>query len=275
MLLIFDSGIGGLGVVEEIRRARPDLAMTYLADNGFYPYGEKPDEALTARILGVVGRGIEIVRPDAVVVACNTASTVVLGRLRAEFDMKFIGCVPPIKPAVAASRTGHIGLLATPATIRRPYLQDLIEKFAGSCEVHSLGTPILADLAELKFRGVPVDLNLLEAAVAPLFAGGAPIDAVALGCTHYTFLLPELTALRPEQKWFDPAGAVARQAIIIAGAQAGTTEAFGGAAFFTGVLQDEDVIRAGLRGFGFTDLGLVTPPGRTGPDSNYFDPLPF
>jgi glutamate racemase len=274
MLLIFDSGIGGLGVVEEIRRARPDMPMTYLADNGFYPYGEKPDAALISRIIDIVGRGIDIVKPDAVVIACNTASTVALGRLRAEFDMKFIGCVPPIKPAAAASRTGHIGLLATPATIRRPYLQDLIEKFAGGCEVHSLGTPILADLAELKFRGLPVDLNLLEAAVAPLFAGGAPIDAVALGCTHYTFLLPELTALRPEQKWFDPAGAVARQAIIVAG-DAGAGASFEGAAFFTGVLQDEDIIRAGLRDFGFTDLGLVTPPGRTGPDSNYFDPLPY
>ena len=94
-----------------------------------------------------MGAGIGLVRPAAVVVACNTASTIALGALRAAFDVPIVGCVPPVKPAAAASLTGHIGLLATPATIRRPYLQDLVERFAGGCEVHSVGTPVLAELA--------------------------------------------------------------------------------------------------------------------------------
>ena len=147
-LLVFDSGIGGLGVVAEIRRLQAQASITYLADNGFYPYGEKPDEILIARILKIIGQGIELTQPDAVVIACNTASTVALSHLRETYRLPFIGCVPPIKPAAAASRTRHIGLLATAATIRRPYLADLVQNFAGDCIVHSLGTPILADLAE-------------------------------------------------------------------------------------------------------------------------------
>ena len=118
--------------------------------------------------------------------------------------MPFIGCVPPIKPAAAASRSRQIGVLATAATVRRSYLKDLISAFAQDCAVHSLGTPSLAELAEQKFRGEKVDV---ASAIAPLFAqdGAAGIDAIALGCTHYTFLLPEFEALYPEIAWFDPA----------------------------------------------------------------------
>jgi glutamate racemase len=223
-LLVFDSGIGGLGVVAEIRRAAPGLAMDYLADNGFYPYGEKPNDVLIARILEVVGASVRVRRPDVVVVACNTASTIALGALRAAFEIPIVGCVPPVKPAAAASVSRQIGLLATAATIRRPYLQDLVERFGGGCVVHSLGTPVLADLAEAKFRGGVVDMAALAKAVAPMFEAGPDIDAVALGCTHYTFLREEFAALRPDLAWFDPAEAVARQAVRVAG-EAGATAA--------------------------------------------------
>ena len=248
--LVFDSGIGGLGVVAEIRRAAPQVGMDYLADDGFFPYGEKGDDVLVRRIVEVVGAGIGLVRPAAVVVACNTASTIALGALRAAFDVPIVGCVPPVKPAAAASLTGHIGLLATPATIRRPYLQDLVERFAGGCEVHSVGTPVLAELAERKFWGEGVDSSALEAAVAPLFAEGPEIDAVALGCTHYTFLLPELTALWPDKQWFDPAGAVARQAVRVAGG-AGPG---GGRFFVTGSGRHGARVGRRIEGYGFTAM---------------------
>jgi glutamate racemase len=139
--------------------------------------------------------------------------------LREAIALPFIGCVPPIKPAAAASRTRHIGLLATAATIRRPYLFDLVQKFAGDCTLHSHGTAILADLAEAKFRGHPLHPADLEAAIAPLLTqpDAELIDSIALGCTHYTFLLPELAALRPNIKWFDPAAAVARQTAAVTG----------------------------------------------------------
>ncbi len=240
-LLVFDSGIGGLGVVAEIRRLLPLARLTYLADDEFYPYGEKPDDALLARILAVVGRGIAAARPDAVVIACNTASTVALGHLREAFALPFIGCVPPVKPAAAASRTRHIGLLATAATIRRPYLTGLIEQFADGCTVHSHGTAVLADLAERKFRTGILDPHALAEAIAPLLAqpGAERIDAIALGCTHYTFLLPELMALRPGMGWFDPAGPVARQTVAVTRTLPSSPPgALAGAALFTGGMPD-------------------------------------
>lgn len=213
-ILIFDSGIGGLGVVAALNRLAPGLKLTYLMDNGFFPYGEKPDEVLLAHILRLIGTAIEQGQPEAVVIACNTASTIALSALRERFSVPFIGCVPPIKPAAAASKTRCIGLLATAATVRRPYLNELIERFAPDCTVLSLGTPTLADLAEQKFRGITVDV---ADAIAPLFArpGSEKIDAMALGCTHYTFLLSEFLALRPDLTWHDPALPVAQQTLRI------------------------------------------------------------
>jgi len=249
-LLVFDSGIGGLGVAEQIRRLQPYATLSYLMDNGFYPYGERPDAMLVARIRETIGAGIAAAKPDAVVIACNTASTIALADLRESFSIPFIGCVPPIKPAAAASTTRHIGLLATPATIRRPYLQDLIEKFAGDCVIHSLGTPRLADFAEQKFRGAAAGLPLLEAAIAPLFAQSAAIDAIALGCTHYTFLLPEFLRLHPHLAWFDPALAVARQVQKITAAlppESHATQTF----LTTAPLPDQDIMIPRLAAYGF------------------------
>lgn len=256
-LLVFDSGIGGLGVVAQLRQVQPGARITYLADNGFYPYGEKADEVLTERILGVVRAGIAQVRPDAVVIACNTASTIALGALRARFALPVIGCVPPVKPAAAASRSRSIGLLATAATTRRPYLQDLVEQFAGGCAVHSLGKPVLADMAERKFRGTAVDMSALEAAVGPLFETAPEIDAVAIGCTHYTFLLAELGALWPRIAWFDPAPAVARQTermtANLAAADDGESETF----LTTAPLEGHDIMAPLLAGYGFRSINRL------------------
>jgi glutamate racemase len=253
-LLVFDSGIGGLGVARHIRRLQPGARLTYLADNGFYPYGEKPDAALTQRIIGVIAAGMAAVKPDAVVIACNTASTIALAPLREAFAAPFIGCVPPVKPAAAASRTRQIGLLATAATTRRPYLQGLVGAFAGGCAVHTLGTPVLADLAEQKFRGVAVDLARLQSVIAPLFQAAPQIDCVAIGCTHYTFLLPEFGSIRPDISWFDPALAVARQTLnITAGLPA--SPAGGGEIFLnTAPFPDHPVMARRLAGYGFGEI---------------------
>lgn len=254
MFLVFDSGIGGLGVVAELRKLAPQRPLTYLADNGFFPYGEKPDEILVPRIVKLLGDAIEIFRPQALVVACNTASTIALPALRAAFSLPIIGCVPPIKPAAAASVTKSIGVLATAATVRRPYLTDLIEKFAPDCTVLSLGTPTLAELAEQKFRGAAVDVG---PAIAPLFAqgGGDAIDAIALGCTHYTFLLPELALAHPGISWFDPALPVARQTLKVAGDLPPDVSAQEQTAYFTG----ETLPVALLTPYGFTRARTFPP----------------
>ncbi len=215
-LLVFDSGIGGLGVVAQLRAMAPEADITYLADNAVFPYGEKPDAFLVPHIVALLSRAVEIFRPQALVVACNTASTIALPALRAALALPIIGCVPPIKPAAAASATKTIGVLATAATVRRPYLNGLIAQFAPDCAVLALGTPALAELAEQKFCGAMVDVG---PAVAPLFTqpGGGLIDAIALGCTHYTFLRDELEALYPCIAWFDPAAPVARQTLRVTG----------------------------------------------------------
>ncbi len=233
-LLIFDSGIGGLGVVRQVRVLQPDAPLIYLADNAAFPYGGKPDEVLLPGIISLLGAAIAAWRPEAVVVACNTASTIALAALRDAFATPFIGCVPPVKPAAAASRSGHIGLLATEATIRRPYLHGLIADFAAGCTVHPLGTPILAALAERKFAGTAVDRGALAGAVAPLFSqpGAEMIDGIALGCTHYSFLLPELRALYPGLGFFDPALPVARQTLAVTGPLDLSPSRYAGMAFF-------------------------------------------
>ena len=244
--LVFDSGIGGLGVVAQLRDQAPERPLIYLADNGFFPYGEKPDAVLLPHIVHLLGRAIAQFRPQALVVACNTASTIALPALRAAFSLPIIGCVPPIKPAAAASLSKTIGVLATAATVRRPYLNDLIARFAPGCTVLSLGTPSLAELAERKFRGAAVDV---APAIAPLFAqpGGAAIDAIALGCTHYSFLRAEFSALRPGISWFDPALPVARQTLNVT-AQIPLDTALAQTAWFTGA----PLAPALLAPYGFT-----------------------
>lgn len=218
-LLVFDSGLGGLTVLREIRRQLPQAALLYLADNGAFPYGDWADGALAARLESLIGAALARFRPDIVVLACNTATTIALEALRRRFAVPFVGSVPPIKPAAAASRSRSIGLLATPATVRRPYVERLIAEFAADCRVHRLGPPDLARLAESKMQGRPVDLERLSALLAPLFNGvdGPPCDAVALGCTHYPLLIEELRQVAPRPlQWFDPAPAIARRTAALA-----------------------------------------------------------
>jgi glutamate racemase len=252
--LIFDSGIGGLGVVAQLRRLAPQRPLTYLADNGYFPYGEKPDEILVPRIVELLGKAIDLLQPQALVVACNTASTIALPQLRAAYSLPIIGCVPPIKPAAAASVNKTIGVLATAATVRRPYLNDLIAQFAPDCAVLSLGTPSLAELAEQKFRGAHVDV---APAIAPLFAqtGGDVIDAIALGCTHYSFLVPEFLSLYPGISWFDPALPVARQTLNVAGGLSQDMSAAEQTAYFTG----ETLSPALLGPYGFSRARTFPP----------------
>ena len=174
--------------------------------------------------------------------------------------------MPPVKPAAAASKSGHIGLLATEATVRRPYLHGLIADFAAGCTVHPLGTPVLATLAEQKFAGTPVDTDALAAAIAPLFGqpGAGLIDGIALGCTHYSFLLPELQALYPRLAFFDPALPVARQTLAVTGPLALSPSPEVGTAFFTGTVPSAPLMRQRLEEFGFARAAPFPPPAPAG-----------
>ncbi len=218
-LLVFDSGVGGVGIVQQLRQEMPQAGSTYLMDNAGFPYGARTDADGRARGLGVGAAGLARVRPDVVVIACNTASTLALAALRARHPVPFVGCVPPVKAAAALSRTRTIGVLGTPATVRGPYLRALAEQHAPDCRVLIQGAANLAALAEARFAGQPVAAQAVCAEVAPLLAhtGGAELDAVALGCTHYAWLLPELRDCLPARvAWLDPAGPVARQTSRVA-----------------------------------------------------------
>lgn len=264
-VLVLDSGVGGLSILRELRRQLPGVETIYVADSGGFPYGVLGEDALLGRLEGILAGLLPKAEPDAVVIACNTASTLALPRLRERFALPFVGCVPAIKPAAERSRTRTIGLLATPATVGRAYVGDLIARFAADCCVVAVGAERLAALAEAKLRGHVIDPDEVRAEVAPLFAASQPgdLDAVVLGCTHYRFLLEELQAVAPwPVAWLDPAEAVARQTQrVLAGASLRVPALVRGLASDLAVFTDTPVERpllaSALRQFGLNEIRVL------------------
>lgn len=195
-LLLFDSGVGGLTVLEEVRRLLPDAPVIYAADNGGLPYGIKSEAEVEARVCGLLGRMSERYRPRLICIACNTASTIALGMVRDVLAVPIVGTVPAIKPAAEMTRSGTIGLLGTMATIRQPYVDRLEAEFAGGKRLLRHGAGELVSAAEGKLRGRPVDPAVIASAVAGLRdqPGGEAIDTVVLACTHFPLLAEELGA---------------------------------------------------------------------------------
>ncbi|HXK53388.1 MAG TPA: glutamate racemase [Hyphomicrobiales bacterium] len=213
-ILIFDSGVGGLTVLREARRQLAHARLTYVADNAGFPYGAWQEDALVAHVIALFERLVGELNPDICVIACNTASTLVLPALRARFSMPFVGTVPAIKPAAERTRSGLISVLATPGTVKRDYTGALIRDFAGHCEVTLVGAANLAALAEAKLAGEKVDPGMVRAEIEPAFRemDGRRTDHVVLACTHYPLLLDELAAAAPwDVAWIDPAAAIARR----------------------------------------------------------------
>src|SRR5438094_1384143 len=145
-ILVFDSGLGGLTVFREVNAARSDARFVYLADDAGFPYGALGESILIARVIDVLGHAVAEYKPDLVVVACNTASTLALTELRARFTVPFVGTVPAIKPACAQSVSKHVSVLGTQATVGREYTRTLIREFASGCDVHLVGSSHLAAL---------------------------------------------------------------------------------------------------------------------------------
>ncbi len=214
-VLAFDSGIGGLGVVGALRLIMPHIHIDYLADTAVFPYGEQDDTRLTQRIITLLSDAINRLHPQAVIIACNTASTLALEALRATCPtMPFIGCVPPIRWAARLTNTRVIGLLTTKATSRRPYLNTLQTLYAPECTLITHATPGLAKLAEHVFCDRPVPDTDFQNELEGLLKHPqiSQIDTIGIGCTHYTFVLDRLRAFFPSHIcWLDPANAVARQ----------------------------------------------------------------
>jgi glutamate racemase len=216
-ILVFDSGLGGLTVMREIVKARPDAHYVYVADDAFFPYGHHAEDQIIARVVPLIGELIDAHSPDLVVIACNTASTLVMSHLRERYEIPFVGTVPAIKPACARSKTKHVSVLGTKGTVKREYTKALIRDFAQGCEVALIGSGELASLAEDALSGIEVSDLEISAEIAPCFVQNsadprARTDTVVLACTHYPLLMDRLIRLAPwPVDWIDPAPAIARR----------------------------------------------------------------
>jgi glutamate racemase len=235
-ILIFDSGLGGLTVLREIVGARSDAHYVYVADDAFFPYGHHSEEQIIARVVPLVGELIKTHAPDLVVIACNTASTLVMSHLRNAYDVPFVGTVPAIKPACASSKTKRVSVLGTKGTVKREYTRKLIHDFAEGCEVTLVGSAELAALAESALSGNEISDKDIAAEIAPCFVehGGARTDTIVLACTHYPLLLDRLIKLAPwPVDWIDPAPAIARRVSDLLGPPGNESDEAGAEMIFT------------------------------------------
>lgn len=213
-ILLFDSGVGGLTVLAELRKLLPQAPVIYTADTAGLPYGEKTEAEIAARVAGLLGRLSERYSPRLITIACNTASTIALGMVREVLKVPVVGTVPAIKPAAAMTRTGAIGLLGTAATIRQGYVDRLEAEFGNGHRLIRHAAPGLVEAAEAMLRGEAVDPAVFEAAAQGLRSqpGGDTIDTVVLACTHFPLVAPQLAAaLGSGVRFVDGAQGIARR----------------------------------------------------------------
>ncbi len=274
-ILIFDSGVGGLTIHAALAARLPQENYVYACDNAAFPYGPKPEEELVQRVHDVLDALIAQYTPKLLVVACNTASTVALPRLRQHYTLPIVGVVPAIKPAAQLSKSKIIGLLATPGTVRRTYTDQLIRDFAADCTVIKIGSSELVHSAEAKLRGGAVDIEQLRLLLRPFFESphfeslhfealhfeAQQVDTIVLGCTHFPLLKQELAAAVPHPvNWIDSGAAIAERVVsLLAGTDTDSTApmtATTNTAVFTRSGADVDALRAALlqRAFVQTDI---------------------
>lgn len=207
---VMDSGIGGLSVLRHIRAELPNETLLYLADQAHVPYGSRSQEEIGRYLTGIthffLSQGVGLM-----VVACNTASAAALDTLRQQFPaLPIVGMEPAVKPAAAQTRSGKIGVLATPGTFRSERYAALVNRFGQGIEVHEDPCIGLVELIEASAFSTAETEHCLRRIVEPMLRKG--VDTLVLGCTHYPFVLPLLRSIVGETVTIiDPAPAVARQ----------------------------------------------------------------
>jgi glutamate racemase len=263
-VLVFDSGVGGLSVSREIAAALPEATQVYIADTAVFPYGALEPDVLVGRVVALMDRLIPAVRPAAVVIACNTASTLVLPPLRARFpEVPFVGTVPAVKPAAERSRSRRVSVLATPGTVKRDYTRDLIATHGQDCRFTLVGSAKLASLVERLHGGEAVEDAEFLAEIRPCFVAdeGGRTDMVVLACTHYPLVRDRLERLAPwTVEWIDPAPAIARRVVAVTAEAAAAWAAGDGEPnrfLATGPLPDRDFLAR--FGFGPAERFDLTP----------------
>ena len=208
---VFDSGVGGLSVLKHIRVQLPRLPLLYAADSGHVPYGDKPADYIRERSLALteflVAQGAAMV-----VIACNTATAAAAAMLRERFAIPIVAMEPAVKPAVTATRSGVVGVLATVGTLESARFAALLEQYAGDVEIVTQACPGLVEQIEAGELATPATRELVECYTRPLLERGA--DTLVLGCTHYAFLRPLIVAVVGQKvQLIDTGEAVARQVV--------------------------------------------------------------
>ena len=258
-IIVFDSGVGGLSVLGHIRARLPAASIVYAADNGGYPYGTRSEAEVAARVPTLLGRLAERYRPRLIVIACNTASTIALGHVRAALDLPVVGTVPAIKPAALASKTRVIGVLGTDATVRQAYVDNLVAEFASDCIVIRYGSARLVDVAEAKLRGTPPDAQEMRDIMRGVYgaANGDAVDQLVLACTHFPLLADEIAAASPVGVTLVDSGAgIARRTAHLAQGQ-DWPDTLRGIAVFTRAADDLAALAPSLARFGITATDIL------------------
>lgn len=206
---VFDSGVGGLSVLHHIRQRLPQARLLYVADSAHVPYGDKPPAYIEQRSRRLTRFLLEQ-GAAAVVIACNTATAAAAAVLRQEFALPIVAMEPAVKPAVAATQSGVVGVLATTGTLESARFAALLERYAGEVRIVTQGCPGLVEQVECGALDSAGTRVLIERYTAPLLAQGA--DTLILGCTHYPFLAPLIReVVGTNLTLIDTGAAVARQ----------------------------------------------------------------
>lgn len=259
-LLIFDSGVGGLSVLQPVAERLPLAPLVYAADSAGFPYGTRSEAEIAARVPALLGRLVERYRPRLVVIACNTASTIALAHVRAALDVPVVGTVPAIKPAALTSRSRVIGVLGTDATVRQRYVDNLSAEFARDCQVLRHGSARLVELAEARLRGGPAPAADFSRVMEGLLLqpGGERMDTVVLACTHFPLVQPELAEAAGRPLTFVHGGrGIARRVAHLTRGQDWPAAPGGGIAVFTALDERVGPLRPALARFGLTRVELL------------------
>jgi glutamate racemase len=206
---VFDSGVGGLSVLQEIRRALPNEDLLYVADSGHAPYGDKSRQFIEQRSIAI-SEFLVSLNVKAIVVACNTATGAAIATLRSRFSVPIIAMEPAVKPAAALSKSGVIGVLATSRTLASDNFVQLFARYGADVQIVGQACPGLVEQVEAGDLSGPQSRILLERYVLPLLERKA--DIIVLGCTHYPFLASLIQEIAgPTVAVIDSAAAVARE----------------------------------------------------------------
>ncbi len=234
--------------------------MIYAADDAAFPYGPMEEGKLVARVTAVIDALIGQYRPDLAVIACNTASTIVLPELRARFALPFVGTVPAIKPACAASTSKRVSVLGTEATVKREYTRTLIQQFANDVDVTLIGSARLAGYAEAELRGDAVEDSAIAKEIAGCFidGDGRRTDTVVLACTHYPLLQHRFRQSQPwPVSYLDPAPAIARRVGQLLGPPKSTESVASAQMVTTLGRKPQPELEKALFSFGIKEFGRI------------------